>query len=140
MDDVAKSEKDGYTLGNCAIGVCSVNSLFYKMPFDFKRELTPVFWATSLTNMLVVKNDGKIKTLDDFIKLAKSRELNYGSSGIGSAHHMSSELLEQGARDQVPARRLSGRGAGADSRDRGRNRLHDRERVVGGRLSRSPAS
>jgi len=93
MDAVAKSEKDGYTLGNCAIGVCSVNSLFYKMPFDVKRDLAPVFWATSLTNMLVVKNDGKIRTLDDFIRLAKSRELNYGSSGLGSAHHMSSELL-----------------------------------------------
>ena len=95
MDSVAKSEKDGYTLGNCAIGVCSVNSLFYKMPFDFERELTPVFWTTSLTNMLVVKNDGKIRTLDDFIRLAKSRELNYGSSGLGSAHHMSSELLSK---------------------------------------------
>ena len=93
MNEVAKGEKDGYTLGNCAIGVCSVNQLFYDMPFDFKRELKPVFWATSLTNMLVVKNDGKIKTLDDFIALAKSRELNYSSSGIGSAHHMSAELL-----------------------------------------------
>ena len=59
MDSVAKSEKDGYMLGNCAIGVCSVNSLFYKMPFDFERELKPVFWTTSLTNMLVVKNDGR---------------------------------------------------------------------------------
>ena len=92
MDSVAKSDKDGSMLGNCAIGVCSVNSLFYKMPFDFERELTPVFWTTSLTNMLVVKNDGKIRTLDDFIALAKSRELNYGSSVLGSAHHMSSEL------------------------------------------------
>lgn len=107
MDAVAKSEKDGYTLGNCAIGVCSVNSLFYKMPFDVKRGLAPVFWATSLTNMLVVKNDGRIKTLDDFIKLAKSRELNYGSSGLGSAHHMSSELLgkELGVRFQHVAYR-----------------------------------
>src|SRR3954462_5999989 len=47
MDLVAKSEKDGYTIGNCAIGVCSVNSLFYKVPFDVKRDLKPVFWATS---------------------------------------------------------------------------------------------
>jgi tripartite-type tricarboxylate transporter receptor subunit TctC len=93
MDWVAKADKDGYAIGNCAIGVCSVNSLFYKMPFDVKRDLTPVVLATSLTNVLVVKNDDKIKTLDDFIKLAKSRELNYGSSGLGSAHHMSSELL-----------------------------------------------
>ena len=95
MDSVAKSDKDGYMLGNCAIGVCSVNSLFYKMPFDVERDLQPVFWTTSLTNMLVVKNDGKIRTLDDFIALAKSRELNYGSSGLGSAHHMSSELLSK---------------------------------------------
>ena len=35
--------------------------------------------------MLVVKNDGRIRTLDDF----------YGSSGLGSAHHMSSELLSK---------------------------------------------
>ena len=96
MDSVAKSDKDGYMLGNCAIGVCSVNSLVDKMPFDVERAPQPAFWTTSLTNMLGrQERRQEIRTLDDFIGLAKSRELNYGPSGLGSAHHMSSELLSK---------------------------------------------
>jgi tripartite-type tricarboxylate transporter receptor subunit TctC len=93
MDAVAKSDKDGYTLGLCAVGSCATNPLFNASPYDVKRDLQPVFWAASLSNVLVVKDDGKIKSFDDFVQLARSKQLTYGSSGIGSAHHLGSELL-----------------------------------------------
>lgn len=93
MDAVAKADKDGYVLGNCAIGNCGVNPSIYDMPFDVRRDLQPVFWTTSLSNVLVVPSASPIKTIEDFLATAKTREMTYGSSGFGSAQQMSSELL-----------------------------------------------
>lgn len=93
MDAVAKADKDGYVLGNCAIGNCGVNPSIYDMPFDVRRDLQPVFWTTSLSNVLVVPSTSPVKTVDEFLKAAKARQMTYGSSGFGSAQQMSSELF-----------------------------------------------
>ncbi len=93
MDAVAKADKDGYLLGNCAIGNCGVNPSIYDMPYDVRRDLQPVFWTTSLSNVLVVPSTSPIKSVEEFLKIAKTREMTYGSSGFGSAQQMSSELF-----------------------------------------------
>jgi tripartite-type tricarboxylate transporter receptor subunit TctC len=93
MDAVAKAPKDGYLLGNCSIGNCGVNPSIYDMPYDVRRDLQPVFWTTSLSNVLVVRSASPIKTVEDFLAAAKTRQMSYGSSGFGSAQQMSSELF-----------------------------------------------
>ena len=93
MDVVAKAAPDGYTLGHCAIGVCSANRALYAMPFDIQHDLAPVFWAASVMNMLGVNAALPARDLREFIALARQRELSYGSTGVGSAHHLSAALL-----------------------------------------------
>jgi tripartite-type tricarboxylate transporter receptor subunit TctC len=82
MDLVAKSPPDGYTLGNCAIGTCTVNLYLYRMPYDIRTDIQPVFWATSLTNALAVNANLPVRNVEEFIALARTRTLFYGSSGV----------------------------------------------------------
>lgn len=115
MDAVAKSAPDGYTLGNCAIGTCTVNPFLYRMPYDIRTEIQPVFWAVSLTNALAVNARLPVRNVEEFIALARTRTLFYGSSGIGSLHHMSAELL--GPQLGVRFEHVPYRGAGPAMQD-----------------------
>jgi tripartite-type tricarboxylate transporter receptor subunit TctC len=92
MDVVVTAPPDGYTLGNCAIGVCSANRALYTMPFE-QADIAAVFWSASVMNMLALNSAVPAHTLPEFIALARQRELSYGSSGVGSAHHLSAALL-----------------------------------------------
>ncbi len=115
MEVVAKSPPDGYTLGNCAIGTCTVNPYLYRMPYDIRTEIQPVFWAVSLTNALVVNANLPVHSVEEFVALARTRPLFYGSSGIGSLHHMSAELL--GPQLGVRFEHVPYRGAGPAMQD-----------------------
>ena len=92
MDVVAKAPPDGYTLGNCAIGVCSANRALVPMPFE-QKDIEPMFWSASVMNMLALNAAVPAQSLAEFVQLARTRELSYGSSGVGSAHHLSAALL-----------------------------------------------
>ena len=65
------------------------------MPFDFVRDFAPVVLATAAPNVLVVHPSVPAKTVKDLVALAKSRpgQLNFASSGIGTAPHLSGELF-----------------------------------------------
>jgi len=115
MDAVAKAAPDGYTLGNCAIGTCTVNPFLYRMPYDIRTDIQPVFWSVSLTNALSVNANLPVRNVEEFIALARTRPLNYGSSGIGSLHHMSAELL--GPQLGVRFEHIPYRGAGPAMQD-----------------------
>lgn len=93
VNSVATAAPDGYTLTLCAIGACASNASLYEMPYDVRTALRPVFWAASTMNMLTIRKDLGVSSVAEFVELAKSRELLYSSSGAGSAHHLSSELL-----------------------------------------------
>ena len=94
---VAKAAPDGYTLLASSSGILTVNpNLFSKQPFDIQRYFSPITIATSVTNILVVHPSLPVRSVKELIALAKKRpgELSYSSSGIGSASHLSMELLK----------------------------------------------
>lgn len=97
---VAKSPADGYTLllADTATLMLAPH-LFKGTPADTIREFTPVGLVT--TEPLLVVSNGKtsIKTLKDLIGQAKAApgKISYGSSGIGSIHHISMEVFKIGA-------------------------------------------
>ncbi|HTN61137.1 MAG TPA: tripartite tricarboxylate transporter substrate binding protein [Devosia sp.] len=93
VNAVLKSAPDGYTLALCAVGSCASNASLYDMPYDVRTDIQPIFWAASTMNMLTVRGGLPVHSVAEFIDLAKKQELLYGSSGVGSAHHLSSELL-----------------------------------------------
>lgn len=95
-DQVAKAPADGYTLLMIS-GTQTVNeTLFAKKPYQLMRDLVPVAPLIDTDLVLVVHPSVPVKTLQEFIALAKSKPgaINYGSSGPGSNYHMAGELLK----------------------------------------------
>jgi tripartite-type tricarboxylate transporter receptor subunit TctC len=95
-ETVAKAAPDGYTMLMGSIGNISVNPHLYKgLAYDPIRDLAPVTFAVSGSNVLVVHPTVAAKTLQELIALARKQPgaLTYGSSGTGNAGHLAAELF-----------------------------------------------
>ena len=97
--DVARAKPDGYTLLTTEMSFTIAPSLLSNLPFDSKKDFTQVITAASAPHVLVVPASLPVKTVQDFIKLAKSKpgELNYGSGGTGTNTHLGAELFKKAA-------------------------------------------
>lgn len=94
---VAKAEPDGYTLLFTIQGPLVTAPLLSRhLPYDPLRELQPISLIASSPNVLVVDPRLGVKTLAEFVRLAKARNgaLNYGSVGNGSAAHLAMEAFK----------------------------------------------
>ena len=94
---VARAAPDGYTFLVADVGQVAINPYLYtKLPFDPERDLTPV-GLIATANLFLVANQGcRRKTSRELVALARAKPgvLNYGSSGVGSIHHLSMEVLK----------------------------------------------
>lgn len=112
-DLVAKAPGDGYTIGLANIGSLAVNP---HMPngttYDPLKDFAMLGNGVSFGNVLVVRADSNIKTFADYLVAAKNKDnpLFYGSSGFGSAGHLSGELLKQ--RADTTAQHINYKGGG----------------------------
>ena len=93
---VAKSAPDGYTLGLGCLGYASNSVLQSKVPYDPLRDFTPITMVGSSPSVIVVHPSLPVRTVREFIALAKQRpgDLAYGSSGPGGGSHLSVELFQ----------------------------------------------
>jgi tripartite-type tricarboxylate transporter receptor subunit TctC len=94
---LATSPKDGYTFLVTDGSMFSINPAIYKnLGYDYKRDFMPVSLAARAPLYLAVNNKVPASTLQEFIALAKARPgtLNYGSSGVGSTHHLTMEAMK----------------------------------------------
>jgi tripartite-type tricarboxylate transporter receptor subunit TctC len=115
-DFVARATPDGYTLGIGAMGPLTVNpSLFPKMTFDPAKDLVPVVLIERAPLVLVTRADKPFRNLADVLAAAKAKpgSLTVGNAGLGGAHHLSAELLEDAAKIQVVAVPYKGGGPAA---------------------------
>jgi tripartite-type tricarboxylate transporter receptor subunit TctC len=72
--DVVRAAPDGLTLLCASNSPLAANVAFVKnMPYDPRRELTPIAGASLTNHVLMVKADSPIRTLADFIAQAKKR-------------------------------------------------------------------
>ena len=97
IDAAAKSPGDGYTMLLVAAATYTITANLYpKLPYDARRDLTPVSILAGGPYMLTVHPSLPAKTLKDLIALDKARpqDLNYGSGGTGTGPQMSMELLK----------------------------------------------
>ncbi|SHJ07359.1 Tripartite-type tricarboxylate transporter, receptor component TctC [Aureimonas altamirensis DSM 21988] len=97
-DFVAESAPDGASLLMGATSTHGINvSLFPDMPFDPVADFSPVALVGKTPNVLVVREEAGIDTLDAFVeRLRQEPELGIYSSGSnGSAGHLAGELFAQ---------------------------------------------
>jgi len=96
-DLVAKATPDGYTILVGSITTNAVNPVLYKkLPYDHIRDFAPISMIGTVPNALVVHTSVPAKSVKEFLAYAKANpgKINYGSSGLGSAPHLSMELIK----------------------------------------------
>jgi tripartite-type tricarboxylate transporter receptor subunit TctC len=94
-DYASKQAPDGYTLV-LITGAYPVQAAMLKsMPFDPLKDVAMVSMLTSYPFVISVRPDSPFRTLGELIAHAKANpgKLNFPSSGIGTVHHLSGELL-----------------------------------------------
>ena len=94
---LSSSPPDGHTLLVTDSSMLSINPVIYKgLPYDPQRDFIPVSLTARAPLFLAVHKGVPANTLQDLIALAKAKPggLNYGSSGIGSTHHLSMEAMK----------------------------------------------
>jgi tripartite-type tricarboxylate transporter receptor subunit TctC len=92
----AKAAPDGYTVFLGTVANTINATLYARLPFDFTRDFAPVVLAASAPNILVVHPSVPARSVAELIALAKARpgQINYASSGTGTAPHVSAELFK----------------------------------------------
>jgi len=88
----AKAPADGYTLILVSGSMMTVNQFLYKkMPIDYAKDLTYITTVAGGPMVLAVNPNIPANNVKELIALAKTKNLNFGSAGIGSQVHMAGE-------------------------------------------------
>jgi tripartite-type tricarboxylate transporter receptor subunit TctC len=97
---VAKAPPDGYTLLNAVNTIMVVNPFLYsKLGYEPLRDFDPVSMLVKVSEVLVVHPSLGVKTVGDFVVLAKARpkQIPYASGGNGHPTHLMMELFQRKA-------------------------------------------
>jgi len=97
----AKADADGYTLLMASTGALMAASaaLAPEGPFDVNKFFAPITVVAAPPYLLVINPQVPANSVAELIKLArdKPKSLSFGSSGIGTASHLSGALFQKDA-------------------------------------------
>ncbi len=93
---VARAEPDGYTLLAVGSSFGANPGLVTKLPYDTRRDFTPLALLAVGPNVLVTGLAYPARTVTDIIAAARAQpgKLNYASSGVSTATHLAGELFK----------------------------------------------
>lgn len=96
---VAKAAPDGYTLLMAYTAHVTNPSLWTRLPYDTLRDFAPVTMVAQVPSVLIVHPSLPVRSVKELITFARRRphELDYGSSGVGTAAHLAAALFAQRA-------------------------------------------
>ena len=94
VDAVAKAPPDGSTFGVVIAAFAANTTLYPKLPYDPAKDLTGVSLMGISPLLAAVNNDAPFKTAKELIDYARANpgKVSFGSSGNGSAAHLTTEL------------------------------------------------
>ena len=96
---ITQAPADGYTLLVTDGPMLAITPLMsQKMAYDPAKDFVPVSLVGTAPLFLAVHPSVKARTIDELVALAKAKpgSLNYGSSGVGSIHHLTAEAMKDG--------------------------------------------
>lgn len=100
-DLVAKSAPDGHTILVAFTAPITVNATLFgdKMPYDPQKDLAPIILAVSTPQFLTVHPSVPAANVAEFVAYAKKNpgKLSYASVSVGSASHLTMEMLKAAA-------------------------------------------
>ena len=89
---VAKSPADGFIILLASGSMMTVNPFIYKKAaINYAKDLTYITTIATVPMVIAVNPKLPVNSLPELISLAKTKELNFGSAGIGSQIHMANE-------------------------------------------------
>lgn len=95
---VANAPADGYTLATFITAQATNKTLYAgKTKFDLVKSFEPISLVSESPLIICVSNDLPVKTVGELIAYAKKNpgKISYGSTGIGAAAHLTTELIKQ---------------------------------------------
>ena len=95
-DVVAKAAPDGYTFGT-VIAAHAVNAtLNPKLPYDTQKDFSYVSLMSVAPLIIIANNALPANNIKELVALAKAKpgELNFASSGVGAAAHLTMEMFK----------------------------------------------
>lgn len=99
-DYVARSRDVGHIMFTADFATLAANPhLFAKLSYDAEKDFVPIGLLARFPLFLVVNNQLPVHDVKEFMAWARANpnQLNYASPGIGSPHHLATELLAQRA-------------------------------------------
>ena len=96
---VAAGPADGTVLLLGSVGPLTIAPHIMKLAYDPFKDLAPISGGVYFPNVLVVHKGAGVKTLAEFVQLAKKKPggVDFASTGAGSASHLAGELFNQRA-------------------------------------------
>ncbi|MCT9811538.1 tripartite tricarboxylate transporter substrate binding protein [Acidovorax sp. Be4] len=96
---VANAATDGSVILFGSVGPLTIAPHLMKLTYDPFKDLAPISGGVNFPNVLVAHKGTGVKTLKEFVALAKKKpgSVDYASSGAGSASHLAGELFNQRA-------------------------------------------
>jgi len=95
VDIVSKATPDGYTLASVIAAHAANQTLYPKLPYDSIKSFAPVSLLVTAPLIVTATNNLAAKDAKELVALAKAKpgSISFGSSGIGAAAHLTTELL-----------------------------------------------
>jgi tripartite-type tricarboxylate transporter receptor subunit TctC len=92
---VAAGPTDGSMILLGSVGPLTIAPHMMKLPYDPFKDLAPLSGGVYFPNVLVVNAASGIKTIQDYLAMAKKapNTVSYASTGSGSASHLAGELF-----------------------------------------------
>ena len=96
-DIAAKAPADGYTILHMSLALAGNVTLYRSLPYDLVRDFAPVSMIFMQPNLVVVHPSLPVKTIGDFVKLAKSRpgQIDYATGGAGTGAFIATEMFKE---------------------------------------------
>lgn len=92
-DHVARAAPDGYTMLLTQNTLAVNTSFFRKLSYDPTKDFEPVSMIGSTPLIVAVHTDLGVRSMKELVALGKTRNLTYGTAGLGSPHHIAALLL-----------------------------------------------
>ncbi|WP_421989460.1 Bug family tripartite tricarboxylate transporter substrate binding protein [Roseococcus sp.] len=113
--EVARSAPDGHTLLMDASSHLVNPTLLRGLNFDYATAFAPISLVVTFPQVLAVKADLPVRTLAEFIALARTRPLNIGTQGNATAGHLG--LVQFGLAAGIETTHVPYRGGADAARD-----------------------
>src|SRR5262249_16202528 len=96
---LARAAKDGYTIALIAPSYAASAALYRKLPYRPIEDISPISLVSEAPYVFVTSAEHPAQTLQQMLEMARKQggSITYGTPGVGSGPHLTTELLAQRA-------------------------------------------